>query len=137
MLQLCRLPWTLLFRDVLAEAGAVTNQKQANAEIEDFNIFTSFRARVTVWAAGSATYKLRFGFNFAESDVATQGLDFAALAAVNASHFRTVIYDIAAAVPNVAGNPLAILPPRVTLLVTTPAAASMTVEVWYACLMVP
>jgi hypothetical protein len=137
MLRLCKVPWTLLFRDTLLEVGAVVDQVQQSSQIPDFNLFTSFRIRVPTWAAGSATYKLRFGFTTTEASVALQGINFAAVAAVNASDYRTVIYDIAAAAPNVPGNPLAILPPKVSLLVTTLGAADMLAEVWYSCLMVP
>jgi hypothetical protein len=128
--------WTLLFSHVISVAGATARTKVANLELPDFNLFATFRTRVTAYGSGGATHDVRFGMTAAEADVSTLGINFALLGSLNAGDFRSVVWTPAAVAPDVVGNPLSILPPVMTLSFTTAAAASLTVELYTACLAV-
>jgi hypothetical protein len=128
--------WTLLYRHVLNVGGATGRTKLTNLELPDFNLFSTFRLRVTVWTAGGVTYDLRFGFTAAEADVGTLGTNFVVVGALNAGDYRSQVWVNAAAAPDAVGNPLSILPPVMTLSYQTAAAANLTAELYAACLAV-
>lgn len=128
--------WSLMFRHVLAVGGVTARTKIINLELPDFNLFSTFRVRVTVFTAGTATYDLRFGLTAAEADVSLLGITFAAVTGVNSGDYRSQVWAAGVAAPDAVGNALSILPPVMTLSFATPAAADMTVELYAACLAV-
>jgi hypothetical protein len=128
--------WSLLHTHVLAVGGVTARTKIVNLNLPDFNLFTTFRIRVTAYVAGSATYDLRFGLINAEADASLLGITFAAMTALNIGDYRSQVWAAGAAAPDAVGNPLSILPPVMTLSFATPAAADMTCELYAACLAV-
>jgi len=128
--------WSLWHRHVLSVAGATARTKLVNLELPDFNLFTTFRVRVTVYAAGGVTYDLRFGMTAAEADVATLGINFALLNGLSVGDFRSQVWNVGAAAPDAVGNALSILPPVATLSFATAAAADLTAELYTACIAV-
>ncbi len=128
--------WSLLHTHAIAVAGATARVKVANLYLPDFNLFTTFRIRVTAHTAGAATHDLRFGLTAAEADAGTLGINFAALGALSAGDYRSQVWVNGGAAPDAVGNPLSILPPVATLSYSTAAAATLTVELYMACLAV-
>ncbi len=130
----CR--WSLLHRHVVAVGGATARTKVTNLFWPDFNLYSTFRVRVTVFVAGAVTYDLRFGLTTAEADAGLLGINFAAVGALNAGDYRSQVWVNGAAAPDAVGNPLSMLPPVMTLSFTTAAAADLTAELYGACLAV-
>ena len=119
--------------------GALVNSLRGRFTIPQHVLFPTFRVVVYNRTAGDVTLKLRFGFENADADVATLGIDFATLAASQASDTRSPVWVVAAAAPNFVGNPNSILPPRVSVLLTTNAVTgfSGTYRLFYCGLIVP
>lgn len=112
-------PWQPLHGPQAFAASTVTNVVQNRVAIPVVNLFATFRVVLTAFTAGNIVIKLRFGFLNADADAATIGIDFAALAAANASDLRSVAFDVAGAAPSAVGSAPAILPPWLTVLATT------------------
>jgi hypothetical protein len=110
--------WTLLsFRNTAVGANIVFEHVTLGQHV----LFPTFRVVCTSAPTAGRTLqvKLRFGFIDADADAATQGIDFTALGALNASETRSPVWVSAAAAPGFPGQPWGILPPRMAVLLTT------------------
>lgn len=129
-LSVVKTPWTPIWTEALA-AVTLAGSIRSRTKIPELALFPTFRIHVSAFTAGSVTASLRFGFADADSDVCTLGIDFPAAAALDASFYRSQLWDIAATVaPGTVGNPLSILPPNVSIIITTAAATTLTYTIY-------
>lgn len=120
--------WALLAE--FDPAASLSNSFVSEFTLDDPAIFPTFRVIVSRFVAGSVAVRLRFGFNQADTQAAAQFILFPILAAVNLSDMRSFGWGLGAALPDAAGNELAILPPHCEIAVDTVAATDLTVQVY-------
>ncbi len=124
-------PWTDVFQGTIS--GAETDAVKTRYTMPEINVFTTFRVVCTRFVGGSSIIKLRFGMDDADADACTLGIDFPGLALIDDSYYRSQVWDVAAAAPGTPGNPLSILPPRVSVQNTSVGGTDLDVLVQYAC----
>lgn len=123
-------PWVELNRGVVA--GALANVKQKNVPVPLVGLNTTFLAVLEVYTAGNIDLFLRFGPTYAASDVSVLGIDFANLAAADASDVRSVVFAAGAIAPDIVGSPGSIIPPAVTVRATSPGGTDLEYAIYYA-----
>ena len=119
-------PWVACHKENLAAADISVDAVRDHFTIPQLCRSASFRVIILAYGVGNITVSLRFGHRDADADLATEGVDFVNLAAVNLSSLRSVNFSVGAALPSVAGSSPAYLPPRVA--VRTVGAAVTTLE---------
>lgn len=111
--------WHLMWEAALDDAEAQDAEAVHRFTLPQVALFPSFRVLLPTWTDGDVQVSLRFGFDDSDADAATEGIDFPTLNAANASSYKTPVFSIGASAPDVEGNPNAIIPPRVSVIVTT------------------
>lgn len=124
--------WREVFEDTLA-AATHANVTRAFFSLPPVNLFPTFRVHVSAFTAGSVSVFLRFGFQDADAAASALGVNFAAVAALDASDYRSQVWVNAAVAPDANGNPLSILPPRVAIRLTC-NATTLTYSVFCNCI---
>lgn len=131
-------PWHGFFSES-GNLGALGPQAKRGAfTMGQHVLFPTFRVVINAFTAGDVTVFLRFGFQDPDAEAATEGINFALLAALNASDTRSPVWVAGAAAPNFNGNPNSVLPPRVSVQITTNAVTGFNGKytVYYAGLQV-
>ena len=95
-------------------------------------LFATFRVQLVSFVAGQVDTSLRFGMLNADADACTLGIDFPTMNAADQSFYRSQVWDTVAAVPGTVGNPLSILPPRVSMQVDTPGGTDLVLRIQVA-----
>lgn len=123
-------PWTIGFAEALAGVS-LANSVRGRFTIPQLLEGATFHVWCASRTAGNIDVKLRFGFNDADADISTLGVDFRNLALTNETDYRSQLWTSGAAAPNTVGNTPAFLPPRVTVIVTTGAGTTIEYVVSY------
>lgn len=118
------MPWVEGFKERLVGVN-LADSVRGHFTIPQLYWGATFRVLILGPTSGSLTLKLRFGFQDADADLATLGIDFATLNAVDLSDTRSIVWADGAAAPGADGSPPAFPPPRVSVVATTAAGTEL------------